>query len=198
MWPSRSASRKVSSSTFLARPVEGHQVQRPAGRRAAALIAAPDLRRVRRPGPAAARWPSASVSPSRPRIEVLGGDLGVAGVAGLGRGRPPRRCARRGVNRREALVRGRRRRPRALGTKRFWAACLVTPMLLPMSVHEAPERRAWSTKWPMRWSATSPRWSAASTASVSCSRASVWTDLDGVDEGRRANVDGLGHASTVG
>ena len=30
--------------------------------------------------------------------------------------------------------------------RRFCAACLVTPMLLPMSVQEAPERRAWSTK----------------------------------------------------
>ena len=42
-------------------------------------------------------------------------------------------------------------------TKRFWAACLVTPMLRPMSVQEAPERRAWSTKCPIRWSAISPR-----------------------------------------
>ena len=47
--------------------------------------------------------------------------------------------------------------PGSFGTKRFWAACLVTPMLLPMSVQDAPERRAWSTKWPIRWSATSPR-----------------------------------------
>ena len=37
-----------------------------------------------------------------------------------------------------------------LGTNRFCAACLVTPMHLPISVHDAPERRAWSTKWPMR------------------------------------------------
>ncbi len=43
------------------------------------------------------------------------------------------------------------------GTNRFCTACLVTPMLRPISVHEAPDRRAWSTKWPMRWSATSPR-----------------------------------------
>ena len=73
----------------------------------------------------------------------------------------------------EALAgvqRGRRVGPWA--TNRFWAACLVTPMLRPISVQEAPERRAWSTKWPIRWSATSPRWSAASTASVSWSRAS--------------------------
>jgi hypothetical protein len=31
---------------------------------------------------------------------------------------------------------------RSLGTKRFWAACLVTPMLLPISAQEIPERRA--------------------------------------------------------
>ena len=30
----------------------------------------------------------------------------------------------------------------ARNTKRFWAACLVTPMLLPISVQEAPDRRA--------------------------------------------------------
>jgi len=30
----------------------------------------------------------------------------------------------------------------ARGTNRFWAAGFVTPMLLPMSVQEAPERRA--------------------------------------------------------
>ena len=36
-----------------------------------------------------------------------------------------------------------------------------------ISVQEAPERRAWSTKWPIKWSATSPRWSAAITASAS-------------------------------
>ena len=30
----------------------------------------------------------------------------------------------------------------ARGTNRFWAACLVTPMLLPMSVQDAPDRRA--------------------------------------------------------
>ncbi len=65
----------------------------------------------------------------------------------------------------------------SLGTNRFCAACRVTPMLRPMSVQEAPERRAWSTKWPMRWSATSPRWSAAMTAPESCSRASGWTFL---------------------
>ena len=53
------------------------------------------------------------------------------------------------------------------GTNRFCAACLVTPMHLPISVHDAPDLRAWSTKWPIRWSAISPRVSAASTASVS-------------------------------
>ena len=44
-----------------------------------------------------------------------------------------------------------------LGRNRLRAACLVTPIARPMSVHEAPDRRAWSTKCPMRWSATSPR-----------------------------------------
>jgi hypothetical protein len=44
-----------------------------------------------------------------------------------------------------------------LGTNRFWAACFVTPMLAPISVQDAPDRRAWSTKCPIRWSATSPR-----------------------------------------
>jgi hypothetical protein len=34
----------------------------------------------------------------------------------------------------------------SLATNRFCAACLVTPMLRPISVHDAPERRAWSTK----------------------------------------------------
>ena len=67
--------------------------------------------------------------------------------------------------------------PGSLATKRFCAACLLTPMLRPMSVQDAPERRAWSTKWPIRWSATSPRWSAAMTASESWSSASVWTFL---------------------
>ena len=39
-------------------------------------------------------------------------------------------------------------------------ACLVTPMLSPISVQDAPERRAWSTKCPIRWSATSLKCSA--------------------------------------
>jgi hypothetical protein len=34
--------------------------------------------------------------------------------------------------------------PRA--TKRFCAACLLTPMAAPMSDQDAPARRAWSTK----------------------------------------------------
>lgn len=45
----------------------------------------------------------------------------------------------------------------SFGTNRFCAVCRVTPMLRPMSVQDAPERRARSTKWPIRWSATSPR-----------------------------------------
>ena len=34
----------------------------------------------------------------------------------------------------------------SFGTNRFCTACLLTPMLRPMSVHEAPARRARSTK----------------------------------------------------
>ncbi len=64
-----------------------------------------------------------------------------------------------------------------------------------MSVHDAPDRRAWSTKWPMRWSATSSRCSAASTASWSWSRVGV--DLgDGGDE--VVEADRLGHADNLG
>ena len=82
--------------------------------------------------------------------------------------------------------------PDPLGTNRFWAACFVTPMRLPMSVHDAPERRAWSTKWPMRWSATSSRCSAASTASWSCSRASEWTEVMALmRSSRRTFVGGM-------
>jgi len=32
---------------------------------------------------------------------------------------------------------------------RFRAACPVTPMLLPIPAQDAPERRAWPTKWPI-------------------------------------------------
>ena len=92
--------------------------------------------------------------------------------------------------------------PGSLGTKRFCAACLVTPMLRPISVHDAPERRAWSTKWPIRWSATSPRWSAAITALDSWSSASGCTFLIvSMRSSRRigaGNGNGLGHASTIG
>ena len=77
-----------------------------------------------------------------------------------------------------------------LATNRFWAACLVTPMLRPISVHEAPERRAWSTKWPIRWSATSPRCSAGEHGAGSWSRASVWAP-DRLDE--VVEPDGGGH-----
>ncbi len=41
------------------------------------------------------------------------------------------------------------------GTKRCWAACLVTPILAPIWLQDAPERRAWSTKWPISESASS-------------------------------------------
>ena len=89
----------------------------------------------------------------------------------------------------------------ALGTNRFCAACLVTPMLRPMSVHDAPERRAWSTKCPIRWSATSPRCSAASTASDSCSRRRSWTFLmASIRSSSRIGGcwERFGHASTLG
>ena len=41
------------------------------------------------------------------------------------------------------------------GTNRCWAACLLTPMLVPIWLQDAPERRAWSTKWPISESAWS-------------------------------------------
>ena len=59
----------------------------------------------------------------------------------------------------------------ALGTKRFCAACLVTPMDWPISVQDAPVLRAWSTKWPIRWSASSPRCSEIRTAADTWSSA---------------------------
>ncbi|CPZ64006.1 Uncharacterised protein [Mycobacteroides abscessus subsp. abscessus] len=51
------------------------------------------------------------------------------------------------------------------GTKRFCAACLDTPMLEPISLQEAPERRAWSTKCPINASAWSDNRPASSMAS---------------------------------
>ena len=47
----------------------------------------------------------------------------------------------RGVNRVNPCDASRSLSP-AFGTKRFWTACLVTPMLDPIWVHEAPDRRA--------------------------------------------------------
>lgn len=110
--------------------------------------------------------------------EVLGADLGVAGGTRLVL-RGDDDVAGAGVKRPKPWLGSIPASPSlsALGTKRFWAAWRVTPMLRPMSVQEAPERRAWSTKWPMRWSATSPRDSATTTAPLSCSRVSVWTFL---------------------
>ena len=61
----------------------------------------------------------------------------------------------------------------SFATNRFWTACLVTPMLRPMSVHDAPARRARSTKWPTRWSAVSPRASPTMTAPATRSSGSA-------------------------
>ena len=88
-----------------------------------------------------------------------------------------------------------------MGTKRFWAACLVTPMLRPMSVHEAPDRRAWSTKWPIEV--------VGDVAEVVGGEHGVGELLervgvhllDGVDEVVEADVVicvRIGHASTLG
>ena len=48
--------------------------------------------------------------------------------------------AARGVNRDKSGLSG------AAPTKRFCAACLETPIAEPIWLHDAPERRAWSTK----------------------------------------------------
>ena len=39
------------------------------------------------------------------------------------------------------------------GDRRCWAACLLTPIAAPIWLHGSPDRRAWSTKWPIRLSA---------------------------------------------
>ncbi len=98
------------------------------------------------------------------RGRLLGGDDGLAGG---------RRTA-------EARLGSGRRRP--LATNRFCTACLVTPMLRPISDQDAPERRAWSTKCPISWSATSPRWSARVDGPLSWSSALGVGAADGVDE----------------
>ena len=59
----------------------------------------------------------------------------------------------------------------AFGTKRFCAACLVTPIDWPISVQDAPALRAWSTKCPIRWSASSRRCSEIRMAADTWSRA---------------------------
>ena len=51
------------------------------------------------------------------------------------------------------------------GTNRCCAACLLTPMLAPIWLQDAPERRAWSTKWPISESAWSLSWADTVTAS---------------------------------
>ena len=97
--------------------------------------------------------------------QVIGGDFAVGGFVRGVLGRHDR-AARPRVKRPKPCS-GSRVVGSARGTNRFWAACLVTPMLLPMWVQDAPERRAWSTKCPIKWSATSPRCSPARTASAS-------------------------------
>ena len=86
-------------------------------------------------------------------------------------------CLARSVNRENLTGSGgkapesRSPQSEALGTNRFCAACLVTPMDWPISVHDAPVLRAWSTKWPIRWSASSPRCSEIRTAADTWSSA---------------------------
>jgi hypothetical protein len=74
-------------------------------------------------------------------------------------------------------------------------------MLRPMSVQEAPERRAWSTKWPIRWSATSEMVRGEHRAGELVERVGVHF-LDRLDEvvqpDRPGDGNGLGHASTIG
>lgn len=121
--------------------------------------------------------------------EVAGADVGLAGGAGGFLGGDDG-VAGAGVKRLKPSLGS--RSPLPLGTNRFWAACLVTPSPVPISVQEAPERRAWSTKWPMRWSATSPRCSATTTAPESRSRGSVWLLLmASMRSSRRADCGGL-------
>ena len=107
-----------------------------------------------RPGP---RGPA-----SRPSSRWPGCDLRRTG--GPGQSWAPATAARaRSVNRDQLPSSGTSAELR--GTNRFCAACLVTPMLRPISVQDAPARRAWSTKCPTRWSALSVSCSATSTAS---------------------------------
>src|SRR5690348_10470807 len=88
---------------------------------------------------------SASGSASRPRTRCSGRPSALrAATASLWAAITTFRA--RGVNRLKSWLAP--ASPPSLGTNRFCAACRVTPMLLPMSVQEAPERRAWSTEWP--------------------------------------------------
>ena len=71
----------------------------------------------------------------------------------------------------ERLVAG-RAQERSLawpGTKRFCAACLETPMALPIWLQDRPDRRAWSTKYPISasdcWSSCSETANASDTFS---------------------------------
>ena len=164
--PSRSASRKVSSSAFFAAPSNGIS--------AGTSSIGRGQRRRRRPPERlrrdALRHECLHGEPVRlgqqAQDQVLRPDLGVARGPGL-------------VLRRHDDVAGARGEPpevlrRLLGTNRFWTACLVTPMLRPMSVHDAPARRARSTKWPTRWSPVSSRASATIAAPATRSSGSAW------------------------
>ena len=139
--------------------------------------------------------PAGRQGPGRPRRELPSGDpLRGDGLRGeplrLGRAarQPGARCrsgrsaARGPVLGRGEHVTGARgeaaevaeaRGPIAgpLGTKRCCAACLDTPMRAPIWLHDAPDPRAWSTKWPMRASDCSSSRADTATASPRCSSA---------------------------
>src|ERR1700756_1870330 len=148
---------------------------------------------------------------------MIGRDLGVAGVVGevLG-GDDNRPCpggespkslirieGRRFCFRYEPLLRGlladahaladvSPRRPRSAGLGGQVGVLAVREVSQMVGPH-APDRRAWSKKWPMRWSESSPRRSATSTASDSCSRTSVWAFLiASIKSSRRTGVSIVG------
>ncbi len=177
LWPSRSASRNVSSSALRARASYGTSSGASAAAGGSAAVTTRRTVSGDTPCATSARAASASGWLSSPSARCSGPISSLpAATASFCEAITTLRAST--VNRLKPWPGSRSGvSPEALGTKRFCAACLLTPMLRPMSVQEAPERRAWSTKWPIRWSATSPRWSAAMTASESWSRASVWTFL---------------------
>ena len=102
--------------------------------------------------------------------EVRDPDAVVAGRAGLLL-RPDDDGARLVGEPAEALAGVERAAGSARLTNRFCAACFVTPhALADLLDHDAPARRAWSTKWPISESATSPRCSASTIARLRRSR----------------------------